>query len=246
MASGRVVPLWALATAWLAVFVLSFALAGRERSLPGITAALLSGQLALHTLFRVAQSDGGAGAGAAPGAAPGTASGMTPGAGTADGAVTHQHTDQLQALAERLLCASSGAGRRPLGNDEAVRVVRDAGIDPHAYADALPSGHLCSTLPTASSMLVAHVLAALAAGWFLRRGEAALWRLVRLTARAAELSRFPLRSALALVRALLNGLLGTVRLNRPVLWEAEPPAPVSVLLQHCVVRRGPPAYALAA
>lgn len=236
MASGRAVPLWALTAAWAAVFACAMALAGRERSMPGITACLLGGQLLLHTLFGMGQSSMGR-----------SSMDRSPMGG-------HGHrVSELEALAGRLLCGVSGGGTgqsAPRGGD-AVRIVRDAGIDPHAYtgtvpSGTLPSGTLCSTLSSASPMLLGHVLAALAAGWFLRRGEAALWRLVRLTARAAQVSAFPLRAALALVRALVNGLLGAVTSRRRVPCATEPPEGAAVLLQHSVVRRGPPAYALAA
>src|SRR5437763_1966421 len=55
-ASGRTVPVWSLAFGWLAVFAVVAPLAGRERSLPGIAAALAAGQLALHTAFGAGQA----------------------------------------------------------------------------------------------------------------------------------------------------------------------------------------------
>ncbi len=103
-------------------------------------------------------------------------------------------------------------------------------------------------------MLLAHLLAALAAGWLLRRGEAALWRLVRLSApaareasAAAEALVGALRGALALVRALCAGLLATdVRPVARFSYGDDQARPQELALQHSVVRRGPPALALAA
>jgi hypothetical protein len=126
-----------------------------------------------------------------------------------------------------------------------------------APMDGMPAGHMAGAGPSpgealyhamgsAVPMLLGHIAAAAAAGWLLRRGDAALWRVVRLSARAAQAHVFPLRTALALVRALLTGLHGApVPRSAPARVPKEPRAG-SVLLQHCVVRRGPPAYALAA
>ncbi|MEV1068056.1 hypothetical protein [Streptomyces sp. NPDC050263] len=78
---------------------------------------------------------------------------------------------------------------------------------------------------------VAHVLAALAASWWLRRGEAALWSLLRWAV------------------AFLPGLAAWWRAARvprpPAVPSVRPAAPASVparqsLLRHAVSRRGPP------
>lgn len=55
-----------------------------------------------------------------------------------------------------------------------------APVAPHAlgWAHALLLG-------LSPAMLAAHLVATVLAGWWLRQGEAAIWRLVRLTARAA-------------------------------------------------------------
>ncbi|MDX3380941.1 hypothetical protein PV682_05690 [Streptomyces niveiscabiei] len=77
--------------------------------------------------------------------------------------------------------------------------------------------------------LAAHFLAALLTSWWLRRGEAALWSL--------------LRRAVALVPGLVAWWRGPVRIAgarrvvRP--WRCLP-APRSLLLRHVVRRRGPP------
>ena len=56
LASCAAVPLWTLGVGFLAVFAVAAPLAGRERSLPGIAAALAAGQLGLHALFGLAST----------------------------------------------------------------------------------------------------------------------------------------------------------------------------------------------
>ncbi|WKX71638.1 hypothetical protein [Streptomyces sp. XD-27] len=234
LASCAPVPLWTLAAGGLGVFAVVVALAGRERSLPGIAAALALGQLALHTLFGLGQQ--------------GSAMAQAPGAGGSEGRVI--------ALAARLLC-DSAPGR--LDATRAHRIVTHAGIDPaahgaqvgpgtagHAAHEAYPS--LLETLPPSPSMVLGHLLAALAAGWLLRRGEVALWRAVRLS--AAGMGVRALRAALRLVRVLRTGLLGAAPLTGVRAARAdrrdEPGPTRTVALQHSVIRRGPPRYGLAA
>ncbi|MFI9720896.1 hypothetical protein ACIHFE_14780 [Streptomyces sp. NPDC052396] len=233
LASGMSVPLWTLAAGGLAVFAPAASLAGRERSLPGIAAALALGQLALHALFGLGQR------------------GMAPPAPRPDGGGAH---GPLAGFAGRLLCNQ----HPPLSPDQARRVISNAGLDPMAHqagtampAPAGPSaGHdaLAHLLPLSPQMLLGHLLAALTLGWLLRRGEAALWRLVRLSARGiAEFAPVrALRAALTLIRALLGRSAeepaapvrrGERRERRPA---REPE------LQHFVIRRGPPGFALAA
>ncbi|MFJ4920577.1 hypothetical protein [Streptomyces sp. NPDC088725] len=103
-------------------------------------------------------------------------------------------------------------------------------------------------------MVLGHLLAALATGWLLHRGDLALVRLVRLSAHgigeitdSAQLRA--LRAALTLVRALLGGLPGVPAPDRraPRTSYGPPPASAGKTLQHTVIRRGPPAaHALAA
>lgn len=101
------------------------------------------------------------------------------------------------------------------------------------------------------SMLAAHLTAALVAGWLLRRGEAALWQAVRLYAVVAEYLAVlgPLTGllaafrVLALVTDLIKRRLTALRRNRT--W-AGAGQHSSLVLQHCVIRRGPPSAAAAA
>ncbi|WP_431958902.1 hypothetical protein [Actinacidiphila sp. bgisy160] len=148
----------------------------------------------------------------------------------------------MAAIAGRLLC------------DE-----RTAALTSHAHTGT-GTGHMAGMpgMPAAAAestmlsyslpMLLGHAVAAVTAGWLLRRGEAALWRLVALSVRGlAELSGGALRHAVALVRRLLTG--------SPAAPRAVPGAgridgshrvPRTVLLRHSLARRGPPACALAA
>lgn len=234
LASCAAVPWWTLLAGFLGMFAVVAPLAGRERSLLSIAAVLAGGQVALHALF-------------------GMGTYGTP-------ASTSAGDDSLIRFAASLVC---GAGPAQLSAAEAHRIVTTAGIDPASVATdghqhvASASGTdpaaLAALLPDLP-MLLGHLLAAVATGWLLRRGEVALFRLVRLSAHGAQQiaagARLrALRAALALVDALRAGLPGgpttgprTVR----TAVDAPPPA-AGDPLQHLVIRRGPPpAYALAA
>ncbi|MBQ0983327.1 hypothetical protein KBZ10_01975 [Streptomyces sp. F63] len=232
LASHAVVPLWALGGGFLAVSAVAALLAGRERSLAGIAAALGAGQVLLHTLFGYAQQLAG------PAAAP------------ADGTAS----DSVTALAARLLC---GEGGRPLSAAEAHHVVTAAGIDPGALAavGGAPGGTgahgaLPASLVPSPEMLLAHLLAAVLLGLLLRRGEAALFRLVRLSVQGLAEGALvrSLRAAVGLARALVAGLPGAggprVRARR--VRGDEPGRPRPLYLRHSVSRRGPPDFRAAA
>ncbi|MFI7102893.1 hypothetical protein ACIBK8_26465 [Streptomyces sp. NPDC050161] len=239
------VPLWTLGVACAVVFAVAVPLADRERTLPGIAAGLAVGQLALHSLFSLGQQ-------CAPGAAPG---------GTGSGGLSDQ---AVIGLARRLTCGLDGV---QINGGEARRILAEGGgVDP-AVAGASGMSGMSQPLTTGSGghsamahcllpslpMLLGHLLAALVAGWLLRRGEAALWRLVRLSAPAAQEAAAQalagaLRSALALVRFLLAGT-GAAQGNGPAAPRAHgsgEAGPRELVLQHSVVRRGPPALTLAA
>ncbi|MEU8567859.1 hypothetical protein AB0C51_05715 [Streptomyces pathocidini] len=252
------VPWWTLGAGFLAVLAVAAPLAGRERSLPGIAGLLAAGQLALHALFGLGQHFAGAQAAAAQ-ARP-AAAGGGPSEGT------------LIAVAARLLCGADG-GPLPLSADRARQIVSASGIEPsHLAGDA---GHMAevhgagahtggslaggspslgdAVLPTLP-MLLAHLLAAVVLGLLLRRGEAALFRLVRLSARGVAegvaegaLVR-ALRAALALVRALRAGLPGAYAalLRAPRADGHGQTGTRSQVLEHSVSRRGPPRLCLAA
>ncbi|WP_309056263.1 hypothetical protein, partial [Streptomyces sp.] len=217
------IALWSLLAGFLGVFGTVLLFTDRERSLGFVVGALAGGQLGLHVLF---------------------------GAGQRHLALSEQADDALVRLAAKLVCGASAA---TLGPAEAARIVRDAGLDPaaataaahaHPGAAAGPTAELLPSLP----MLLGHLLAALATGWLLRRGDRALVGLVRLSEQGAtELAGCApvraLRAALRLVRALLAGLPaapGTGPGPRPRAASDSSPPPVAEALQHTVIRRGPP------
>lgn len=240
LASCTAVPGWTLLVGFLGILAVAVPLAGRERSLPSIAGALAGGQIALHTLFGVGTH---------------TATPQPSGAGD----------DSLIRFAASLVC---GAGPAQLNATDAHRIVTTAGIDPaavagqaHQHMAAAPSDAMLGTgaaglagMFPSLPMLLGHLLAALATGWLLRRGEIALFRLARLSAHGAQQiaagARLrALRAALVLVSALRAGLPGGPtngpRIPRTVV---DAPAPATGdPLQHMVIRRGPPpVFALAA
>ncbi|WP_436991689.1 hypothetical protein [Streptomyces sp. enrichment culture] len=236
LAAGQAVPWWTLAVGFACVLVLALPLSGRERSLPTITAALAGGQLALHTVYGIGQEHAAPAGAAAPA------------------------NDALIRAAARLVCG--GGSVKPITADEAHRIVTTAGLDPATAAAAagsapVPVAPVDQLVLPSLSMVLAHLLAALPAGWLLRRGDLALLRLsrlARLTARGAveaaeEALVRALRAALVLVRLLLAGaqsLLGAGPRDARV-REDGPSALATGALQHSVIRRGPPAaLALAA
>ncbi|NSC22629.1 hypothetical protein FM076_16205, partial [Streptomyces albus subsp. chlorinus] len=204
LAADAAIPLGPLALGFGCVFLVAAALAGRERSLPGIAALLALGQFVLHLVFSLGSMGT---AGTAP-----RGRQHTGGAFGGDGGV--------RALAGKLLCDHSAMG---MSEAEARRVVARAGLDPHAgHASATGAGEAAGHAATGAGeaahhtaqaaapvpfpdtpfdclrdaaraaagmfdppMLLAHLCAALLLGWLLRRGEAALWRLVRLSADTA-------------------------------------------------------------
>ncbi|MGW0465675.1 hypothetical protein ACWDX6_10420 [Streptomyces sp. NPDC003027] len=231
------IALWSVLAGFLGVFASILLFTGRERSLRFVVGALTVGQLGLHTLFGLGQRPLPLGAGASPG----------PGLGA-------EANDALIRMAAKLVC---GAGAASLSPADAGRIITDAGLDPAAAGGHVHAGHLAAGAPQSAELLpnppmvIGHLLAALATGWLLRRGDLALRRLVQLSAQGATgLAEAALvqslRAALALVRALLAGLpgvpAGTPR--RPVRTAADdPPPPVAEALQHTLIRRGPPAAA---
>ncbi|MFD7643905.1 hypothetical protein ACFV4P_24985 [Kitasatospora sp. NPDC059795] len=225
-AGGAVAP-DTLAAGFAAVCAAAALLGGRERSLGSIAAALGVGQLGLHLLFhRFGEGLGGGAATAHPGMA------------------GNGGSDALVSAAGRLLCNDTpGDGLTVVPVDTtADQVVSAAGLDPQAFATVAP--HAVGGLGLTSGMVLAHLAAAVVAGWWLRRGEAALWRLVRTAALTAREWAAPLRTAVALLVALLLGgerPAPTRRAGRPEDW----PLPVAAALRHCVLRRGPPAVAFA-
>ncbi|MFF2849925.1 hypothetical protein ACFVT5_26850 [Streptomyces sp. NPDC058001] len=267
LASVETVPLWTLAAGFLVLLAVVVPLAGRTRSLPGVAALLAVGQIALHTLFGLGQhgtaaasasagpSDAslvqqaarlvcgagavaigpaqarrllagvGGGQGVGAGAGSGTGSGTGAGMGHASGA--------MDAMGAMGTAGSAGMAGSAAGDASASSMA------------SMPAMALLPSLP----MLLGHLLAALATGWLLRRGDLALFRLVRLSAHGVAEGALvrALRGAFALVRALLAGLSGApdAAPQVPRTDRRAVPKPRTAALQHSVIRRGPPAGAAA-
>ncbi|MEU6481256.1 hypothetical protein ABZ858_31180 [Streptomyces sp. NPDC047017] len=171
------------------------------------------------------------------------------------GSAGHPLTDAaLVEQAARYVCGTTAAAISP---SQAFRILTDA----HLYSGPAPdaaAAHPADTLSGSGSwlallpslpMLLGHVLAALVAGWLLRRGDLALLRLIELSAHGVAEGALvrSLRGALALMCALCAGL-PTAPGTGPRFVRAAgsaPLAPATVALQHTVIRRGPPAAALA-
>ncbi|TDC76504.1 hypothetical protein [Streptomyces hainanensis] len=219
-AGGPGVPAWALVTGWLAAFALAVPLAGRERRSTPAFAAALG---AGQLALHALYSLGQHGTGH------GGASGGGHPVGTIEQARRLLCNDQIMALTEA----------------RAARIVSAAGLAPDggtttAAHDWLPSG----------PMLLGHLLAAVAAGWLLRQGERAVWRLLRLARPGDADPMFPialdalapaLRRALRLARLLCAGapFLPPAR-RRPHPARRPAPAVAGIVLPHALTRRGPP------
>ncbi|GAA4083342.1 hypothetical protein [Streptomyces shaanxiensis] len=236
LGSCATIPLWTLGAGFLGVLLVTVPFAGRERSLPGIAALLAAGQTVLHTLFGLGQH----------GAATGVSGTVSTGASASDAALVEQ--------AARLVCGTAAAAISPAQAQKLLteaRLAPTAGTHtPHPSADALSTVTGSASLLPSLPMVLAHLLAALVAGWLLRRGDLALLRVAEmsaLTAHSVAEGAFvrSLRGALALVRALRAGLPGAPEAG-PLVQCADwsgPPEPRTLALQHTVIRRGPPAGA---
>ncbi|WP_049567506.1 hypothetical protein [Streptomyces sp. SBT349] len=226
-----------LAAGWAAAFAVALPLTGRERrSVPAMAGLLAVSQLALHVVFCIGRH-------ASPGRPP---------------------APSARELAARLLCNDHMPA---ISEREAARIVAASGLgDAHTAptagaagaAHAGGAGGAGSGLGEAFAslasppMLLGHLAAALAAGWLLRRGEAALWAAVRLSLATPGVPPLaalaPLRRAARLLRLLrvlcgaplpeharVPGRVRSAELSVPVLHEA--------VLSCAVSRRGPPAPA---
>ncbi|MFF5407124.1 hypothetical protein ACFY8K_29700 [Streptomyces misionensis] len=238
LASCASVPPWTLGVGFLGCLLLVAPLTGRTRSLPGTAALLALGQTALHALFGLGQHGAMVMAGAPAGRS-------APAGTLTDTALVEQ--------ASRLLCGANASALTPGHSFHlllAARLIDRSGrpvgtpAPPPAPHPAEATGALGGLLPSLP-MLLGHVLAAVAVGWLLRRGDLAVGRLLELSAHGVAETALvrSLRAALALAHALCAGLLPAAepwprgrRGDRD-----EPPAPHTLVLQHTVIRRGPPA-----
>lgn len=245
IASCATVPVWTLGAGFLATFLVVAPLAGRARSLPGIVVPLAVGQTVLHTLFGLGQNVSTSGNSLSTSDATLVARAAHLLCGTTAAAISPAQAHQILTDARLLPASGSGSTSSMSGMGGMASM--------HHPADAMSTSAASSmSLFPSLSMLLGHVLAALAAGWLLRRGDLALLRLMELSAHGVAEGALvrSLRGALALVRALRAGLPGAPeagpRPRRSALFA--PPAPHTTALQHSVIRRGPPAaaHALAA
>ncbi|WP_089100541.1 hypothetical protein [Streptomyces hyaluromycini] len=249
LASCATVPLWTLGAGFLGTLALVAPLTGQARSLPGIVALLAVLQTVLHTLFGLGQHGSSVMSGGSMSMS--SMSSMSPVT-----SMTSMSTGDASLVerAARLVC---GAGAAQISPAHAYKILADAHLSTsvpatgtsgaaHAADATGASGSLLPSVP----MLLGHILAAVVAGWLLRRGDLALLRLIQLSADSAHgvaegaLIR-SLRGALALACALCAGLVAVPEAparGRRSAWDA-PPAPHTVALQHSVIRRGPPTAA---
>ncbi|MET8158333.1 MFS transporter [Sphaerisporangium sp. NPDC005289] len=125
-----------------------------------------------------------------------------------------------------LLLAAQAFLHQALGPADAAPVP----LHPH-HLDALPHD---PGLGVGVGMIVAHTTAALVTGWWLSRGETALWSLLRALG-AYAVRR--LAALLLLLRREASPGAPAVRFRRP---PAVLCSPRERVLRHVVVRRGPP------
>ncbi|MFI9324538.1 hypothetical protein ACIGXI_32790 [Kitasatospora aureofaciens] len=232
LASGSAVPPGALLLGWALLGVVAVLAARRERSLRAIVGGLVSGQAGLHTLFHAAQCERRLPA-AAGSADPSSISSMAGMPG-------------MHGMAGMSRALPVGSGR---AGPSAAHVAAGGGGAAHAIVAATHVslwGH-AAFLGLSPAMLVAHLVATVAAGWWLWRGEVAVWRLVRLTAETVTATVHARAASLRGVPALFAlSRGGTDGRSRAAAMRFMPAdgrwwLPRWTLLRHVVIRRGPPA-----
>ena len=139
-----------------------------------------------------------------------------------------------------------------LGGQFMLHALFAAATPTRVPAAEIVGGHSMRSMPTPGSgggdadggltMTLAHVIAALVAAWWLRRGERAAWRLAR---RTATLAAYPLR-ALRSLAALADATSPAPPLAPAGPYDATPwIRPTSTMLRGLVTRRGPPFRSMA-
>ena len=207
LATGMAPPVWAQAIGFVPVFAAGWLLGGRERSLGSIGAATLTSQGGLHLAFGAAHSH----ATGAPDSAGAPGSTRTPPGVAMHHMAMHHMVMPHMAMPHSVLPHMVKAHLTLQG----MRMLHPAAPPPHAVT------------PHATAV---HLSAALLLTWWLRRGEAALWSL--------------LRRAVALVPGLAAWWRGYGEPAAPAAVRPVPDqgtrAPRPLLLRHTVHRRGPP------
>ncbi|MGK4579195.1 hypothetical protein [Kitasatospora sp. HPMI-4] len=232
LAAGAGIPIGTVFLAWVLTCGVAVLGARRERSLSAITGGLALGQLGLHLLFHFGRMPAPARAMHDPGG-----------------------RDRMDAMPGMPGMARTGTADDAHSRAVATHLAGPAGLGAHTSATAAPHVAVwCHAflLGLSPAMFAGHLAATVLAGWWLRRGEAAVWTLVHTTAEAASATAHAcaarLREAVARLDAVLSGDIGRGR--RPLLaWFTRTSGrwrlPSPVLLRHCVIRRGPPAAATA-
>ncbi|MEU6970293.1 hypothetical protein AB0A71_21640 [Kitasatospora aureofaciens] len=173
LASGSAVPPGALLLGWVLLGTVAALAARRERSLRAIVGGLAMGQGGLHVLFHAARCSRRPPVTAGP-AHPSAVFSM---AGMPEMPGMHD----MPGMAG-ISGALAGGSRRP--GPSAAHVAAGSGATAHVVVAATHVSFWSHTavLGLSPGMLVAHLAATVAAGWWLWRGEVAVWRLVQLTA----------------------------------------------------------------
>ncbi|MFC9327097.1 hypothetical protein [Kitasatospora sp. NPDC057015] len=244
--SGTPLPLPALALAFGGAAGGSWLLGGRRRGFPLIAAWMTTTQAALHLLFEYAPALGGAGG--RPTAAPVDWAALLL-CNTRDPAALGTTPEELARAAgldpETLSTSAAWLARLgPAGHQHPAAAGHGALSGAHATAGgtgagSLTAGHdpLMSAHALSIGMVGGHLLAALACALLLWRGDAAIAGLFTLL-RALACVLLP---ALSLPGP---GTAGPSTAVRPARRAARLPRPA--LLTYVLVRRGPPAFDLAA
>jgi hypothetical protein len=170
--SGRAVPLLALALAFVALIAAGYALAGRQRGFLPISALMLAGESALHELFCLAQGAGKSASAAVSAIASATASApplpkflsgpVVPLSDWICGMGAWKSGSGMAAMTS-MPTSSTGSGT-------------SGSLGARLAADVMMTGH------GDIGMAVVHATAGLICAWWLWRGEAAVFQLLRLLA----------------------------------------------------------------
>jgi hypothetical protein len=205
--SGRAVPLWALALAFAVLIAAGYALAGRQRGFLPISALMLAGELTLHLFFALAQgSVRAASATASVPPLPKFLSGR---------AVPLSDWICGMGAWKSGMAVGSGGTSEPIGARLAADVMMTAG---HGTV----------------GMVAAHAVAGLICAWWLGRGEAAVFQVLRWLAVLAAPALLLLWPAMLVVTTDLPRFAATPGHGDHILGRYKR------LFSKVLVRRGPP------
>lgn len=225
--TAAAVPFPAVALGAAAVFAVARAAAARERGLGAITALVGGCQLGLHLVFDFFQRAQGA-------VAPGSG-----GPAVADG--VRRSAAALASTASMSSMPSMPSMRDPVAALSMDSMSSMSSVDPMSSMASPAAGPLAAhaaPMGLSTGMTLAHVLAALVAAWWLRRGEAAVFAAVRWTGALVRASWLTLARLLAVPAAVVPAP-AAIRDRGSV-----PPSGLrSRLIRFVVIGRGPPAAA---